>query len=648
MTAEFMPDTLDMLKDGLNRIDQGLTLFNADLKLVFVNERASDLLGLPEELTRPGTPFEALIRWNAMRGEYGAGEVEAMVAERVRTARLFRSHTLERVRPNGVVLNVSGWPLPGGGFATLYSDITLQRRRELELERRILKRTEELRQSEERLRLMANEVPAGIAYLDRSGAFQFVNRRFARAYQRDPDDLVGKQENEVLSTETWQRVRPFFARASRGEAQTFDIPIHFPDGRTLETRTFLRPDRAPDDTVNGFYVLTVNITREKMAAAALAQAQKMETLGQLSSGIAHDFNNLLTIILGNLKPLADRIENDELRREMVEPAIRATRRGADLMRRLLAVARRQPLSPMRVDLNDSIRTVTDLVRPSLGEDVELVLQSSHEEPHAYADPALLETSLINLVINAADAIDGHGTITISARNGAGDTVQIVVADDGKGMDEEQRTRIFEPFYSTKPGGERSGLGLTMVQGFVTDSGGAISVESATGQGTVFTLDLPAANSLVEDGVSALVDGSIVTSQTFALSGKLLLLVDDEDAVRHVLRRDLVASGAHILEADNGAEALELLESVPGIAAVVSDVSMPVMGGIELAGAVRRNWPNLPVTLLSGYGAEAKDGRLPAGVPIAHKPVDAAAIASSLAVAASFIEHERAGADRSVD
>ncbi len=415
MTGDATTDTLDMLRAGLDRIDQGLTLFDADLRLVFVNQTARGLLDLPEELSRPGMPFEEIIRWNAVRGEYGLGDVEEMVAERVQAARQFRSHTLERVRPNGVVLSVSGWPLPGGGFATIYSDITLQRRREVELEHRILKRTEELRQSEERLRSMADKVPAGIAYLDSEGVFRFVNRRFARAYQREIEDIVGKRESEVLSLETWQRVQPYFNRAAKGEAQTFDIPIPFPDGRTLETRTFLRPDRAPDESVEGFYVLTVNITREKMAATALAQAQKMETLGQLSSGIAHDFNNLLTIILGNLKPLAERMESEELRREMVDPAIRATRRGADLMRRLLAVARRQPLSPVPVDLQDCVRTIADLVRPSIGEDTHLVLECDAQTPYAYADPALLEASLINLVVNAADAIEGCGTIVIGTR-----------------------------------------------------------------------------------------------------------------------------------------------------------------------------------------------------------------------------------------
>lgn len=638
MTAE-IPELeyskLDILKAGLDRIDQGLTLFGADLKLIFVNARACKLLDLPAELSRPGTSFEALVRWNAMRGEYGPGDVETMVAERVRAAWEFRPHTLERVRPNGVVLNVSGWPLPDGGFATVYSDITAQRRRELELERRILKRTEELRQSEERLRLIANEVPAGIAYVDFSGVFRFVNGRFARAYQKHPDEIIGHFEREILSPETWAHVEPYFEKAARGEPQTFDTPIRFPDGRTLETRTLLRPDRTADQGINGFYVLSVNVTREKMAFAALLQAQRMEALGQLSSGIAHDFNNLLTIILGNLKPLWERVEDEHLRRDMLEPAIRATRRGTDLMRRLLAVARRQPVSPARVDVPECIRDIAKLVRPSIGEDTQLVLDFAGNTPAAFVDPALLETSLINLVINAADAMNEGGRIVIETSAGPDGSVLVTVADNGAGMDEAIRSRIFDPFFSTKSDQGRSGLGLTMVQGFVTDSGGSISVESEPGHGTRFSLSLPQAKDQ-NPRKDEQADEATADLGDNAIRGVLVLLVDDDEEVRTVMRRDLVAAGAQVLEAENGAEALELLQNIPAIAAVVSDVSMPVMNGIALANAARSLRPRLPVVLLSGYGADAMRGTLPAGVSIMHKPVDAAAIAGALSAPVKIV------------
>ncbi|CAN7663171.1 hybrid sensor histidine kinase/response regulator [Neorhizobium sp. LjRoot104] len=620
--------SLEALKAGLNCIDQGLTLFDANLNLVYANKRVCDLLGLPEELARPGTPFETIIRWNVERGEYGVGDVEVMVKERVRAAWEFRPHTLERVRPNGVVVHVSGWPLPTGGFATVYSDITAQRRRELDLERRILMRTDELRQSEERLRLIANELPAGIAYVDISGQFQFVNGRFARAYNLKPEQIMGMRERDLLPKEVWDYVSPYFEKAVGGAPQTFDTPITFPDGRRLDIRTLLRPDRSTDQTINGFYVLSVNITREKQAVAALLQAQRIDALGQLSSGIAHDFNNLLTIILGNLKPLSDRIHDEYLRSEMLEPAIRATRRGADLMRRLLAVARRQPISPSRVDVGECVGEIVKLVRPSLGEDIKLTYECDENTPAAFADPALLETSLINLVINAADAMNcSGGSIKICTNANADGAVAIAVSDNGPGMDDTIRARIFEPFFSTKSDQSRNGLGLTMVQGFITDSGGSISVESELGHGTSFLLTLPAAADASKE-----IDRMTVTegAGSYPIKDKLVLVIDDDQAVRRVLRRDLVAAGANVIEAENGAEGLEILRQVAAVSAIVSDVSMPVMDGITLANAARKFRRDLPIVLLSGYGADAVSKELPEGINILHKPCDVAAIAVALA------------------
>ncbi|SDE50011.1 hybrid sensor histidine kinase/response regulator [Limimaricola pyoseonensis] len=617
-------DILGTLMTGLNRIDQAITLFDADLKLIFANDRFLELMEMPSRLGRPGTPFEAMVRWNAEHGEYGAGDLDLLVAERVAAARRFEAHTLERTRPNGVVLKVSGWPLPdGGGFATLYTDITLQRRRELELERRILRRTEQLRRSDERVRVIANEVPAGISYLDRGGVFRFANRRFAAAYGLDPEQVVGRRDAEVLTPDTMARVAEYFERGARGEALAFDIPITFPGGRRLETRTLLRPDQAHDGTVLGFYLLTVNVTREKEAAAALMQAQKMEMLGQLSSGIAHDFNNLLTIILGNLAPLRERLDDEDMAAEMLDPAIRAGRRGAELMRRLLAVARRQPLSPEAVALPETFAGVATLVRPGLGEDVRLLCEPGPTPP-VHADPALLETSLINLVINAADACAGGGTIRLSSAPAGDGAVEIRVADDGAGMDAATRARLFEPFYSTKAGRGGTGLGLTMVRGFAADSGGHVEVESAPGRGTRVTLTLPAA----PEGTAPAPGPARVAPAR--LDGRLVLLVDDDAEVRTTLSRNLVAIGAQVLEAESGAEALDLLAAVPGIGALVSDVSMPGMDGVALARRVRTRDAGLPVVLITGYGRDRIEGRLGESLRLLRKPVEAAQIAAAIA------------------
>jgi PAS domain S-box-containing protein len=612
-----------IVQAGLDKIDQGITIFDAGLKLIFCNDRLLTLLDMPGSVMVPGADFESVIRYNALRGEYGIGDVETMVRERVAVARQFKAHTLERTRPNGMVLRIAGWPLPGGGFATVYTDITEQRRRELSLESRLLRQTEDLRRNEERLRLIANEVPAGIAYLDGDQTFRFVNLRFAGAYGKSPPDLIGLPPSQVLLPPVMAAVQPFFDRAIGGEALDFDLEIAFPDGRVLDTRTFLRPER-DGSSRSGFYVLTINVTRQKQAAAALMRAQKMEALGQLSSGIAHDFNNLLTVILGNLKPLEPHVE-PALREEMLAPAVRAAKRGADLTRRLLAVARRQPLEPAAVDIAETARNIAKLVKPSLPEIAEIEVTAPEEPCFAFVDPAQLETCLLNLAVNAMDALRGDGRIVVAlARRSVsgseaaelevspGDYIEIRVADNGVGMNAELMDKIFDPFFSTKNNHDRSGLGLTIVQSFVADSHGALRLSSRQASGSEFVLLLPAC----APGAPASEEPLGILPE--ALKAGLVLLVDDDDEVRSVLRRDLVAMGCRLIEAHTAPEAFELIGSVRDIVLVLSDIAMPgAYSGLELADRLAATRPDLKLVLMTGFGREGLSAA--PGIRVLQKP-----------------------------
>jgi PAS domain S-box-containing protein len=613
-SADIAGGVAALIQAGLDKIDQGITIFDADLKLVFCNERVLTLLDMPAAVMTTGADFGMVIRYNAERGEYGLGDIGTMVADRVAIARQFKAHTLERTRPNGTVLRISGWPLPGGGFATVYTDITEQRRRELSLESRLLRQTEDLRRNEERLRLIANEVPAGIAYLDRDQTFRFVNLRFASAYRSAPPDLIGLPPHKVLLPKTMAAVQPFFDRAIAGEPLDFDLEIEFPDGRVLDTRTFLRPERDGSGR-SGFYVLTINVTRQKQATAALMRAQKIEALGQLSSGIAHDFNNLLTVILGNLKPLEPHVE-ETLRDDMLAPAIRAAKRGADLTRRLLAVARRQPLEPAPVDVAETARNIAKLVKPSLPEDAEITVSAPDQPCFAFADPSQLETCLLNLAVNARDALGTAGTIgiamerrTLSSAEAAelgvhaGDHIDIRVTDNGSGICPEITEKIFDPFFSTKNNHDRSGLGLTIVQSFVQDSGGAIHLAGRSAGGSEFRLLLPACEPAAVSPMEPM--GRLPVE----LASGLVLLVDDDDEVRSVLRRDLLAMGCRLIEARTAPEAFDLIGMIENVALVLSDIAMPgAYSGLELAAKVTRAHPRIKVVLMTGYGGEGlRDG-----------------------------------------
>ena len=615
-----------LVKAGLDHIDQGLTVIDRDLRIVAWNRRFIELQDFPESIVYAGADFGDLVRYNAERGEYGPGDTETLVAERIERAREFVAHDFERQRPNGLILRITGWPLPQGGFATIYTDVTAQKRREADLERRISERTAELSRSRERLRLIADEVPAGIAYLDAEQRFQFVNARFAAAYGCEPDALLGLPCHDVLNPETMAASQPHFDRAKKGEMGDFDMKIRLPDGRELDIRTFLRPERALHGRVPGFYVLSINTTRQRRADAALLQAQKMDALGALSSGVAHDFNNLLMVILGNLLPLSERVDAS-LAEELIDPAIRAARRGADLTKRLLAVARRQTLEPRPTDIDEVVSGLAKLLRPILPQSVELRIASRGAPRAAFVDPAQLETALLNLAINARDAMKGRGVISILTEDDPDrDMIRIVFEDDGPGVPPDIRERVFEPFFTTKAEGQGAGLGLSMVYGFVEQSRGHIAVGTAASGGARFEIGLPAA-----DNPGAAAEAASAEIPAAARNG-LALLVEDQAEVRAVVRRDLVALGYPVIEAATGSEALDVLHSTQAVTLLITDISMPGgMTGVELAEEALQRWPELGVVLMTGQQVEQPK---PPGALALRKPFDRQALGKALETLAS--------------
>ncbi len=650
-------EILGLIEAGLDKIDQGVTVFDRDLRLVFANHPLLDLLDIPAELIEPGASFADVVRYNAVRGEYGPGDPEKQVAERVAKARQFETHTLERIRPNGTVLRISGWPLPDGGFATIYTDVTDQRNREARLQKEVSSRTADLRRNEARLRMIANEVPAGIAYLDRGEIFRFANARFAGAYDLTVDSIIGLPARQVLAEQTMDAVQPYFDRAQLGEEVDFDHTLWLPNDRTIEVRTFLRPEREHAETERGFYVLSIYVGRQKRAAEALQQAQKMEALGTLSAGIAHDFNNLLTVILGNLTPLSERLDDTGQRETLLAPALRAARRGADLTKRLLAVARRQALEPTPVDVPETARTIVELFRRSLPEGVELTLSEPALPAIAFVDRAQLENALLNLAVNARDAVGAAGRIEIGITQRhlnvaqarpldltPGDYVEIRCRDDGSGVDKAVTDRVFEPFFTTKSDSGGTGLGLSVVYGFVRESDGAISFDSAPGAGTDVRILLPASDEPVEP-LQPIDKAELDFAGRYA--GLLALLVDDDDEVRRVLRRDLVSMGLGVVEAEGSDDALTLAQTVEKIDVVLTDVAMPgPISGIGLGKQLAELRPNLPILYITGHGRERVIDSIgkPAQTLVLEKPVERRQIAQALDQLLSDRLYAQSGAD----
>lgn len=662
--AAFTPEQLrrhDLLLAGLDLLDQAIAVFDTTPKLVTWNKALVRLLDFPEALVRVGTPFEAFVRFNAERGEYGEGDIETLVAKRMAAARAFLPHYVERARPNGTVLAVRGVPIPNLGFVSLWTDITEQRRYEAliqqqnaQLEARVRERTAELeqanseidqiagalRRSEHRLQLIIDSIPALIAYVDGGEIYRFANRGYAEWFGYPKDEIVGRSIREVVGEDAYAQIRSQVERARTGERVCYEYSRVGADGRTLHARSVVVPEIGTDGrTVVGFFVMTTDITEQKANQAALVQAQKMEAVGQLTGGLAHDFNNLLTIIIGNLSALQQRIGAGP-GAEFVDPSLQAARRGAELIRRLLTFSRRQSLAPTAVEVGALVHNMTHLLARTLGETIRIHLRLPGEPVHALVDPHQLENAILNLAINARDAmpVGGELTIGVSRRQldealagvvevAAGDYVQIDVGDTGKGIEPAVLQRVFEPFFTTKDFGSGSGLGLSMVYGFVRQSGGNIRILSTPGRGTHVRFVLPTAAA----AVTAPERAAPATARARALDGPVLL-VEDEPEVRKVVRMQLTSLGHVVIEAADGVEALGLLQNVDDIALLVSDTVMPGgIGGRELARRARTLRPQLPILLVTGYASEATPtDELPADVPTLRKPFDQAALAGALA------------------
>jgi signal transduction histidine kinase len=366
------------------------------------------------------------------------------------------------------------------------------------------------------------------------------------------------------------------------------------------------------ETIVNFVAVKEDITERKEMEEQLRQAQKMEAVGRLTGGIAHDFNNLLAIITGNLQLLAERPGGDTKAREYIDDALWSARRGGELTHRLLAFARKQSLKPTVIDLNDVVRGMTDLLRRTLGANVRIQESLAPDLGTTFTDRGELERALVNLAVNAWDAMRDGGTLTLETRNAVldedyaehhqevtpGDYVLLAVTDTGTGMSPDVVIRVFEPFFTTKETGKGSGLGLSMVFGFVKQSGGHVSIYSRVGQGTSVKLYLPR---MLSPAVRVEERPLDVTPGEFG--EKVVLVVEDEAKLRKVAVKMLDQLGLRSVQAETARDALELLVDTH-VDVLFTDIELPGgMNGAELAEAAQKLAPNIKVLFTTGYARE---------------------------------------------
>ncbi|NIY81309.1 PAS domain-containing protein [Celeribacter sp. HF31] len=522
----------------------------------------------------------------------------------------------------------------GDSFVTL-SDALEEVADRNRLQDLIATRTRQLIASEERLSLIANEVPAGIAHIDKDFTILYANKRFARAYRITPEQITGQNAYDVLHPDTMEHSSRFFEQARRGMLVDFEMRVKLPGNKFKDVRTLLRPDKPSAGEVIGFYLVSIDVTRRKATMSALMQSQKMDALGRMASGISHDFNNLLTVILGNLLPLSERSDSAAIREEFLEPAISAARRGSALTKRLVSLARREQFDARPTDIGEAIREIYSLLQSSIPSTLKINLTQKAPLSAAFIDRSQFEMSILNLALNARDATDGRGQIDIElepyvlpaaeaevSRLAPGNYVKIAFRDDGCGMSPDLAEKIFEPFFTSKTG-RGSGLGLSMVYGFVEQSNGAIYVDSTEGSGSEFTILLPSLEIAPEDYV-----GHVWPETEFCPSDQnervgalgIALIVEDDVDVRRALCRKVTSVGFTVLEASDAEEALDVIGVVQGITTVISDIDMPgAKNGIDLAHRLSAQRPELKVVLMSGKPKPSDKQVWPVAVPFLAKP-----------------------------
>ena len=512
------------------------------------------------------------------------------------------------------------------------------------LSRKVSERTEELEKSEQKFRSLLEGAPMAI-FVHTGFLFSYLNRSACDLFEVSyPSQLTGKH---VLD-----RFQPSVREIAEKEIEAIYLNKK---SVPLDERIFLRYDGSEVvaemtavpvvfDGKEGGLVFARDITEQKkaedayMAAeqarlsleAQLAQAQKMEAVGRLAGGVAHDFNNMLSVIKGYTELLIETKPKDDPDYALLDEIYRATMRSADVTRQLLAFARKQTIKPVAINLNETVEIMLKTLVRLIGEDIELIWLPSLDVWNVLMDPSQVDQILANFCINARDAIEGVGRITIETQNVSfekpyssrnnpiipGDFVMLSVTDDGCGMDRETTEKIFEPFFTTKKAGEGTGLGLATVYGIIKQNNGFVNVYSEPGRGTTFRVYIPRFTGEA---------GKIIARKKDKIArskGETLLLVEDEASILNMLRKMLSRLGYHIIAANKPSDAVSLAENHEGtIDLLITDVVMPEMNGRELAGKITELYPSIKVLYMSGYTANviAHSGVLDEGVNFIQKP-----------------------------
>ena len=466
-----------------------------------------------------------------------------------------------------------------------------------------------------------------ILVTDTAGNFIQVSPSVTAILGYQPSDMIGHSAVEFIHPDDLEHTRSEMRAARRGQSK-----------RNFETRYINKEGKAValnwtgtwSEPVRRHFFIGRDLTEKQAAEAQLRHAQKMDAVGQLTGGVAHDFNNILTVITGTIGILEEAVADEPQLAAIAKLIDEAAERGANLTKHLLAFARKQPLQPLEVDVNALVLEAAKLLHPTLGEHIEITPLLAEDAWTALADPNQLTTAVLNLAINARDAMPNGGKLALETSNvyldenyasmqsevAPGNYVMIAVSDTGTGIPAALLERVFEPFFTTKEVGKGTGLGLSMVFGFVKQSGGHIKIYSEEGHGTSVKIYLPRATGLQQTAAEALVSVDIEGGN------ETVLVVEDDPLVRRYVMTQIESLGYTTLEAANASDALRIIDDVAAIDLLFTDVIMPGhMNGRQLVDEALKRRPGLKTLYTSGYTENAivHHGRLDSGVLLLAKP-----------------------------
>ena len=629
-------------------LQEGVIVQDVAMNLIWSNAATLQLLGLTADELAGRAPIPE--GWSGFREDgtpLPPTEYPGAVAARLDRVVLRETIGLRRTDGTTSWVEAQAVPLrrapdePAYAVVTSFSDITQRKRHE-----------DELRRAERQVSAVLEQAPNAMLGVDLDGRITFANARAGEVFGYPVDGLVGLPIETLVPgglVDGHVRLRDAYLEHPMPRPMGIgrELRARRRDGSTLPVEVAINPVETPAG--REIYATVIDISERTRIEAELLQAAKMDSVGRLAGGIAHDFNNLLTAIIGYGQIATAQLPASMSVRADVEEMVKAAERAADLTRQLLGFARKTVLAPASHDLNVILDGLEPFLRRLIGEPIALVTNLDRTIGHIRVDRAQIDQILVNLAVNARDAMPDGGTLVIeTSLLGAADVdsvlevrgeriVVLSFSDTGMGMSEEVRLHAFEPFYTTKPFGQGTGLGLATTWGIVRQSGGAITIDSTPGAGTTFRIYFPEVVANEEDGPEAPRVPAEVTGR------HTVLVVEDEESVRTLVVRMLERAGYRVLQAPNGAAALSLVGTrLPEIDLLLSDIVMPGMRGPELYEVLRTARPDLRAVFMSGYPAEDGDGGPVRGqAPILAKPFTTedleAAVADGLAVRGGDVE-----------